>query len=306
MTTIYRSDDASAPVMEHSAGSLIALMKACLVDGYGALPAAGWSYTDIDVPTYQAAFTQGAAESWKTQRHLYIKDSEATVGRAEAAGCSAFTVSASPVLSDFLSSYNTSTNSVILKTAQSGGALAEWFVVANARTFLIATKRHEWGSLGWSLFLGGDYPSPFSRDKGNFSMSGRHTADTNIAPGASASTSNMDRAYVFGNVDGIYAPASISAYPSIGANSSIGSGNYGGAAGSSDILLTNRIFGASPVYRLRQPFIWLPTAPSAYFSSMALPDGYEFDAGGGLMLKFLRVEGATSERLFVEVGGFSG
>jgi hypothetical protein len=41
--TEYRSTDSGAPVLSGTAGSLIALLDACLVDGYGAKAAAGWT-----------------------------------------------------------------------------------------------------------------------------------------------------------------------------------------------------------------------------------------------------------------------
>ena len=40
---IYKSTDASAPVLSGQAGALIALLDAVLVNGYGALAAAGWA-----------------------------------------------------------------------------------------------------------------------------------------------------------------------------------------------------------------------------------------------------------------------
>lgn len=40
---IYRYDDTNAPVVNGQRGSSIALLKACLVDGYGDKPAAGWT-----------------------------------------------------------------------------------------------------------------------------------------------------------------------------------------------------------------------------------------------------------------------
>lgn len=42
-TTIYRSSDASAPILSGTAGSFAALLYACLVVGYGAKTAAGWA-----------------------------------------------------------------------------------------------------------------------------------------------------------------------------------------------------------------------------------------------------------------------
>lgn len=56
--TVYSSTDTSAPVLGNSNGSLIAVLKACLVDGYGSKAAAGWTrpYSGTNL----AAFKQGA------------------------------------------------------------------------------------------------------------------------------------------------------------------------------------------------------------------------------------------------------
>lgn len=56
---VYRWDDASAPVLTGEVGSLTALLKACLVTGYGSKAAAGWSnpYSATNVE----AFTNSAA-----------------------------------------------------------------------------------------------------------------------------------------------------------------------------------------------------------------------------------------------------
>ena len=55
---VYRSTDVGAPAYTNAVGSIAALMKACLVTGYGALPGAGWtnpfSATGVEV------FKQGA------------------------------------------------------------------------------------------------------------------------------------------------------------------------------------------------------------------------------------------------------
>ena len=46
--TIYHSGDTGAPVLNGTAGSLVAVLKACLVDGYGSKAAAGWTMPDIN------------------------------------------------------------------------------------------------------------------------------------------------------------------------------------------------------------------------------------------------------------------
>ena len=55
--TVYRSDDASAPALTGENGTLIAVLDACLVDGYGAKSAAGWAkaFSNTNLAAYRAA-----------------------------------------------------------------------------------------------------------------------------------------------------------------------------------------------------------------------------------------------------------
>lgn len=68
---VYTSEDASAPVLSGTVSSLIALLTACLVTGYGSKAAAGWTkpYTGTD----KAAFRMGGGN----QRYLRVDDSVA-------------------------------------------------------------------------------------------------------------------------------------------------------------------------------------------------------------------------------------
>lgn len=70
MTTpiIYRSDDASAPVLVGNAGGLITVLDACLVNGYGAKAAAGW--TKPFSGTNLAAYLMGTGG---TSRRMYLR-----------------------------------------------------------------------------------------------------------------------------------------------------------------------------------------------------------------------------------------
>lgn len=51
---VYKSSDASAPVLDGQAGSLIAVLDACLVNGYGSKSAAGWTkpYSGTNAAVY--------------------------------------------------------------------------------------------------------------------------------------------------------------------------------------------------------------------------------------------------------------
>lgn len=57
----YYSHDSSAPTLSNAAGSLIALLDAILISGYGAKAGLGWTKTFTG--TNQAAYTQGAGSN---------------------------------------------------------------------------------------------------------------------------------------------------------------------------------------------------------------------------------------------------
>ena len=67
--TVYRSTDAGAPLLTNSNGSLIAVLKACLVDGYGSKPPAGW--TAPFTGTNLIAFKEGVVGN---NRYLRVYD----------------------------------------------------------------------------------------------------------------------------------------------------------------------------------------------------------------------------------------
>lgn len=72
---VYYSTDAGAPVYSGSVGALIALLNACLVDGYGAKAAAGWTreFTGTDLAVYRP--------SAGNRHYLWVDDTNATSAR---------------------------------------------------------------------------------------------------------------------------------------------------------------------------------------------------------------------------------
>jgi hypothetical protein len=60
--TIYRYTDTSAPTVNGTAGSLITLLQACLVTGYGSKSGAGWTAQGWNTST-QAAWKMGTVGS---------------------------------------------------------------------------------------------------------------------------------------------------------------------------------------------------------------------------------------------------
>jgi hypothetical protein len=77
----YASTDASAPVLTGAVGSVVALLDACLVNGYGSKSAAGWakSFSGTNKATYRNSATDG------TGFYLYVDDSAAGTGGAKEA-----------------------------------------------------------------------------------------------------------------------------------------------------------------------------------------------------------------------------
>ena len=73
--TVYRSDDASAPVITGTAGDLVNALDAILVNGYGSKSAAGWTiaYTG----TNKRAYKQGSGLS----HLLRVDDADARLAR---------------------------------------------------------------------------------------------------------------------------------------------------------------------------------------------------------------------------------
>ncbi|MCU7839785.1 MAG: hypothetical protein KZQ94_10465 [Candidatus Thiodiazotropha sp. (ex Troendleina suluensis)] len=64
--TVYKSSDVGAPTLSGTAGAFIALLKACLVDGYGAQTPLGWVAEFEDVAGEKAVFRAATGS-----RHYY-------------------------------------------------------------------------------------------------------------------------------------------------------------------------------------------------------------------------------------------
>lgn len=81
--TVYKSTDGSAPTISNTAGGLISLLNAILVDGYGSKAAAGWTkpYTGTNAAVYK---TGG-------NRPLYIQVNNNYSGYAEMRGYASMT-----------------------------------------------------------------------------------------------------------------------------------------------------------------------------------------------------------------------
>lgn len=82
--TVYRWDDPGAPQLDLNNGSMLQLLKKCLIDGYGTKPGAGWTLNEISADNNNMIFSP-ASQSWyyllyDDARNSYITNKGAMIG----------------------------------------------------------------------------------------------------------------------------------------------------------------------------------------------------------------------------------
>ena len=128
---IYRSTDASAPVLSGTAGALVGVLDACLVTGYGSNVAAGWakSYSG----TNKAAYRQPAGSN---QFYLRVDDTGAQevrlVGYEAMSGVDTGT-------GPFPTSAQQSGGLYAYKSLAASAAARPWVLVTNGKIFYLFT-----------------------------------------------------------------------------------------------------------------------------------------------------------------------
>lgn len=140
---IYRSTDVSAPVLSGTVGSLITLLDACLVNGYGSKSAAGWTkaYSGTNLAAYRMS-TVGSSGCY-----LRVDDTGTREGRI--------------VGYKTMSDVNTGTNQFPTTLQQSGG----WFV---KKSTTIDSTARPWVLLAderfFYLFINSNVTNPINSD----------------------------------------------------------------------------------------------------------------------------------------------
>lgn len=124
--TLYRSTDASAPTLSGTSGDLIAVLDACLVNGYGAQSAAGWAKSFSG--TNKAAYRPAAG----TQFYCRVVDdgSDATQGARVA------TIEGYESMSDVDTGTAAFGSYFAAKSASADATTRPWFVLADTKRFV--------------------------------------------------------------------------------------------------------------------------------------------------------------------------
>jgi hypothetical protein len=168
--TIYRSTDGSAPVLTGQVGTLVTVLDAVLVNGYGAKAAAGWakSYSGTNTATYR----MGAG----TQFYLHVSDNApATAKEARVWGSE----TASAVLTGtnlFPTVAQASTGVFARKSTTADATARAWAIAADDRTMYMFVLTADLAScyLGWGF---GDFAKQ-GTDSYNCQVIGRDTENS--------------------------------------------------------------------------------------------------------------------------------
>lgn len=176
---VYRSTDASAPSLAGTAGSLVALLKACLVDGYGSKAGAGWTMPFTGTPTAnQAVFKQGGAGA---QSFLQVDDNApnvSVVGRQARVwgfeAMSAYGIGSNPYgvsVGSFPLYTDTSFYHCFRKSTTADATVRQWVIAADAKTFYLFIKTGD-STIYWIPQMFGDFYSYITADPWKVTLMG--------------------------------------------------------------------------------------------------------------------------------------
>lgn len=171
---LYKSTDASAPTLTGQVGSLVALLDAVLVNGYGSQTAAGWSiaYTATNKRDYLQA-------SGHSGFYLDVDDSAPTTAKeARTRGYEAMTAQATGT-NAFPTSAQSSFGVVCRKSVSADSVTRPWYMVADGGTFYLFVDTGDFISPAYSLaFYFGDFFSYKASDAYGCAIIGRNTENT--------------------------------------------------------------------------------------------------------------------------------
>lgn len=157
--TIYKSTDASAPVLTGQVGSLTALLLACLVNGYGSKAAAGW--TNPFSGTNARIFRPGSG----VQHYFGVADDGSTAAGAKEAQltgwetATAWATNAAPGSNTgpFPTNAQNALGVTMRKSTTADATARPWTVIADPRTCYVFMQSGDSGSVYLSACFGEVY-----------------------------------------------------------------------------------------------------------------------------------------------------
>lgn len=195
--TIYSSVDASAPTLNGTTGSLVTVLDAILVNGYGSKAAAGW--TKAYSGSSKAAYRQGSG----SQFYLRVQDDGpggATFQEARITGYE--TMSDVDTGSGLFGGAISSAYMVVRKSATASSTARSWIAFADSETLYLFIASADFANSYTAIAFGNCY-SLSAGDTWMCCIIGRATENTptittveNIARGGLAATTTLTGHYM--------------------------------------------------------------------------------------------------------------
>lgn len=180
--TVYKSTDASAPVLTGQVGTLVALLDAVLVNGYGSQTAAGW--TIAYTATNKRDYKQGTGSNGF---YLDIDDSgpgAAGAREARMRGYETMTALATGT-NPFPTTAQISSGCVARKSTTADATARPWTIVADATCFYLFMDTGDYTLPNYAIsVMFGDFFSYKSSDAYSTIIIGRSTENNGINGGA--------------------------------------------------------------------------------------------------------------------------
>lgn len=184
---VFRSSDASAPALSGTVGSLTGVLTACLVSGYGSVPAAGW--TNPYSGTNQKVYRPGSG----VQHYFHVDDNspDATALAKEGQVAGSETASAWRTGTNFFPTTTQETESglVIRKSATADATARSWIVVADDRTCYVFVQTGDVAGFYMGAAFGEFYSLLTTPDSFRSMVIARNTK--NVATTSAGSAENL-------------------------------------------------------------------------------------------------------------------
>lgn len=260
---VYSSADASAPVLDGTSGSLLALLRAILVAGYGAKAAAGWT-EPFTAASNVAVFRNDHAVG--TGAYYRVDDNSVSSGKS----ASYRGYKAMSALGSGTDAYPTvgqeTVGLYIRKSAASGSTARDWWAIACRRWIYLVIDSNSVGLSGGQVYFWGDLDSMRPADAYHAAITGGRIADPSTAQNAmlwltavanqvapSAVSSGMYVAGTYNQVASSTVAACIAQYPA--ATTIGGVGGYAYPSPVNTGLLFGRVLVHEAAYVARG---WMP------------------------------------------------
>jgi hypothetical protein len=205
--TLYSSNDAGSPTLTGQTGSLLSVLNACLVNGYGAKTAAGWSkpFNDVTASGAGTNVVGGFRQGSGSRLYLFVNDggtNSTSVGKeASLTGWESLTNYSGSVVGTLPNNLTASvgggtgqfptpsqgltTGRVVARKSVTADSTARiWFVAADASTFHLWISTGDTAGTYYGVSFGDIFSMKGSSDSYRVLIMGRNI-DNSAAAGAS-------------------------------------------------------------------------------------------------------------------------